>query len=167
MSLNNKGFTYIIIVVIIISFITALFLLFRSEPISDYSSNKLSENYKNELKFLMDSNITTTTLDNFNSQAYDFIRSHNYEVNICTIISGDDLIFVSNYTGKTEKGVPNKITISVTKALNPHNISIGNCSVDVNSDIKTSYYIEIRESDMNNISYIRGSEPNESDINRA
>ena len=166
MKLNTKGFTYVVIVVIIISFITALFLLFRPEPVMEYTSNKLSENYKNELKYLVDSNITAITLDNFNSKAYDFIRAHNYEVSICTIISEGDNIYVSNYTGQTDKNIQNQITVLVTKALNPNNISLGNCSVDINSDIKTSYYIEIRETDMNYISYIRGSNPNESDINR-
>jgi len=162
----NKGFTYIIIVVIVISFITALFLLFKPEPFTEYTSNKLSENYKNELKYLVDSNITITTLDNLNSEAYDFIRAHNFGAKICTIISDGDVIYVSNYTGETEKEIPNGITISVTKTLNPNNMSLGNCSVDVNSDTKISYYIEINGTDMNYISYVRGSEPNESDINR-
>jgi len=162
---TSKGFTYIIIVVIIISFITSLFLLFKPEPFREYTSNKLSDNYKNELKYLVESNITTTTIDNLNSDASEFIKAHNFEVSICTIISDDNSIYLSNYTGATQKGILTSTTIEVTSELNPNNISIGGCSVDVNSATKISYYIAIAGADINHISYVRGSDPNNSDIN--
>jgi len=161
MQLNEKGFTYIIIVVILISLITVLVLLIRDSPHIETISYNLTDNYKNELNYLLSSSFTTTDLNNFNSEFYNFTRSHNYEASICTIIDNGDYIYISNYTGETKKGINNKDTIQINRTDNPGDISLGNCVVDYNSEQKVSYYLEITNEKSKDVSYVKGNNIND------
>ncbi|GEM_PF-932098 len=164
MTSSEKGFTYIIIVVILISLITLLVLLIKDTPYVETIAPNLTNNYKQELNYLLDSNFTITDLNNFNNQFYEFIRSHNYEVEICTIIDDGTEIYISNYTGTESKEIPHKETIEINKEDNKTDISFQNCVIDYNSDKKISYYLEIQNEKTKEITSIKGDNFNDSNF---
>jgi len=144
--INQKGFTYIIIVVIFIIFITTLFLLFKPLPVINNTSNYIAENYVLELEKLMGNYIDENQLNLLNQGFYDFSKSHNLNVKICTII--DDLngnIYLSNYLGNTYSNIENKKTIKINKEKNEDEISVGNCYLNSDSESKVSYYISLTD----------------------
>jgi len=164
MTINKKGFTYIIIVVILISLITVLVLLIKEPLKIEKNAPKLTENYIQELNYLLDSNYTLTDINNFNANFYDYIRAHNFEIKLCTLIENGTKVYISNYTGEIQKGVEHKQTIEILREQNPGNLSISNCVLDYNSDIKISYYIEIRNQKTKNIVYLKGNNVNDSNF---
>jgi competence protein ComGC len=139
---KQKGFTYIIITLILIIFITLLFMLFKELPTIDKTTNNLSQNYIIELKYLIENDLNTNNIDLLNKAFYNYSRSHNYDVNICTIIDdGKENLYISNYLQQTINGIEDQNTVKVNKNLYTNYINFGECYLDFNATDKTSYYI--------------------------
>jgi len=143
--LKERGFTYIIITIIFISFISMYILLFKPMIEINNQPFNISKNYIIEFENILESNLDENILNNFNSSFYNFIKSHNYQVSLCSIVdNGSDSIYISNYLGEEVNGVNNKQTIVVSKQSNPNYIYLSNnCILDYNSPNKNIYFLSL------------------------
>ncbi|MDD3178659.1 MAG: hypothetical protein PHR26_04020 [Candidatus ainarchaeum sp.] len=139
--MKENGFAYIFVAVIIIMLITAMLLLEKPIYIKEYKINHLIENYKSEITYFLENDFNEEDLNNFNYNFYNFIKSHNYKIKLCTIINSDK-IYLSNYLGEEDIQIGNKNTISLAKQEKDYNI-LNKCDLDYNSYQNISYYIEI------------------------
>jgi hypothetical protein len=143
---NKKGFTYILIVVIFITFISFFVLLIK--PVIETNNNvyNFSKNYIIELENLIEEDLNIDTLNNLNNNFYYFLKSHNYDVDICTIVDdGNNSIYLSNYLNVDVPGVAPKQTSLIEKDLNLDGVSLGYCNLSYDSSNKVVYYIELRD----------------------
>jgi hypothetical protein len=143
---KKKGFVYIITTVIIVLFITTLFLLTRAQPNNYTYSQNLAQNYKFELSKLVNNDLTVTDVNNFNNSFYHFIRAHNYNTKMCVLINKNNNIYASNFLGVNDinlngTNVNDKNTVMIPRPET--DIIFSNCELDYNSNNNYSYYIEI------------------------
>ena len=139
--IKQKGFVYIITTVIIITFITMLFLLTRPQPSNYSNAQNIAQNYKFELNRLINNNLTVSDINNFNNSFYNFIRAHNYNAKMCLIISKNNNIYLSNFLGMDDSNVSDRNTIVEPKINQDYTLL--NCELDSNSSHNLAYYIEI------------------------
>jgi len=139
--IKEKGFVYIITTVIIITFITMLFLLTRPQPSYYSNAQNIAQNYKFELNKLINNNLTVNDINNFNNAFYNFIRAHNYNAKMCLIISKNNNIYLSNFLGIDDNSVNDKNTIVEPKTNQDYVLL--NCELDNNSGNNIAYYIEV------------------------
>lgn len=140
--MKQKGFTYIVIAVILITLVTTMLLVQPSNKYSENNMGYLITNYKTELNFFLENNFTTVDLNTFNYNFYNYIKSHNYNIKICTIIDYENNIYLSNFLGEDFSELVDKNTISQSKLSQDYNIS-DKCIMDYNSSQTINYYIEI------------------------
>lgn len=143
MDLNNKGFTYIIIVIIMMIFITMLFVLSRSVIYKENKSEALMNNYKNELTYLIENDINESSLDLLNSSFKEFIISNNYNIKICDIFYNGSVYYLSNYQDSNYDLINDKTTITVLKEDVNETITFGECDFNTLNNINLNYYLEI------------------------
>jgi len=152
-----KGFTYIIIVAIIVIFITMLLLLVKPNDIINDQPKTLADNYKIELSFLIDNGISDENdINNFNNSLINYIQSHNYNAKICNIIDDrNQYIYVSNYLGENcglyinsvmNQTVDDKESVRIDRFINDMNIYLCNCNLRHTDGYNVAYYINIYNS---------------------
>jgi hypothetical protein len=122
-------------------------LLFKPMIEINNQPYNISRNYVIEFEKILESGLDENILNNFNSNFYDFIKSHNYQVSLCSIVdAGNDFIYVSNFLGEEFNGVNNKQTIRVRKSSNPDYLYLNNnCVLDYNSPNKNIYFLSLTD----------------------
>ena len=142
--MKEKGFTYIIIVVFIMIFVTMLFLISKN---INYSNNKIKHlvsNYKTEINYLSENNlIDVNSLDEFNINFKEFIKSNNYNNKACGIYFDGEKYILSNYLDANYTEIQENQTIEILKESISENIVFGNCEMDISKESSLSFYIEI------------------------
>lgn len=144
MNLKEKGFTYIIISIVIMMFITGLFLVLKN---LEYQQNKglhFIENYKTEISFLLKEDVNISKIDSFNSSFISFGKSKSYNIKICSIyFDGNSSYILSNYLKEDFEFIEDQETKIFSKEYFDENISFGNCFYDLKSIEIIKYYIEV------------------------
>jgi phosphopantetheine adenylyltransferase len=150
---KKKAYTFIITTMIIISLISILLITSNTILTTNNNNqdiiNKLNKNYILEFNNFINNNnnININNINIFNSSLENYIESHNYDTEICSIIDDDNSIYISNYLDKDcdlyiaseyNQTIEAKNTIKIDKFLNPTNIYLCSC-LYINKDI---YYIK-------------------------
>ncbi len=151
----NKGFTYIITVMILIMLITSLILINRPNKQPSNNASFISKNYEIEFLYLSSSNVLDENkINSFNSNYLNHINSYNYSAEICNIIETEDYIFFSNFTGEScdlviddevSQVVNDKTTTKIDRFINNMNIYLCSCNYEKG---KNSYYLDIYNEDI-------------------
>jgi hypothetical protein len=148
--MKSKGFTYIIVTIILIMSITGVLILNNQKQVSqtDYKQEMLASNFNNEFEVLLNSDLSEETIDEKLLNIYNYIKSHSQEVKFCTIIEDENCFYFSNYTGNTcnlikdeeiINQVANKNTLKTDRFINNTNIYLCNCTyIDI-----SGYYLNI------------------------
>lgn len=141
--MKEKGFTYIIIVVIIMIMVTMLFLISGNISYKENKSKTIVANYENELKSLIVRDINAQSLDILNTNFREYIKSNNYNSKICNIYFNGENYLLSNYQDLNYSIINENQTISILEEEITENIVFGECELDISTNKKLTYYIEI------------------------
>ena len=153
--IKNKGFTYIIVSIIIIISISALLIINKQGVIENKTDKKqeyLAKNFVNEFEIISNQELETNDLNNKLNNIFDFIKSHGQNVKFCTIIHDDNNLYFSNYTGEPcnliiddeiIQEISHKTTIQTDRFINNTNIYLCNC---IYTDISV-YYLSIYDNE--------------------
>lgn len=153
--LKNKGFTYIIVSIIIIISISALLIINKqgfSENKTDKKQEFLIDNFINEFEVLSNQDLESNDVNNKLEKLFDFIKSHGQNVKFCTIIQDDNYMYFSNYTGEScnlviddeiIQEISHKTTIQTDRFINNTNIYLCNC---IYTDI-SGYFLSIYDNE--------------------
>ncbi|NCP71887.1 hypothetical protein GW835_00635 [archaeon] len=141
--MKEKGFTYIIIVVFIMIFVTMLFLISKNINYSNKIKHLVS-NYKTEINYLSENNlIDVNSLDEFNINFKEFIKSNNYNSKACGIYFDGNKYILSNYLDANYTLIQENQTIEILAESVSEDIIFGNCEMDISLENSLSFYIEI------------------------
>jgi hypothetical protein len=151
MTLNKKGFTYIIIVVIIMIFTTMIFLISKNINYTDNKSQTIINNYKNEMNYIVLNNLDENNLDQLNSSFKNYIQTNNYNSKICSIVfDGNNTYYLSNYQDTNYAAINTDETIIILRENVVANIIFGSCTLEL-GNLKNKYYLEIYNNKEKNI----------------
>lgn len=139
--MKEKGITYIIISLIIMMMILVVFLINLNVSYKPNKSKDLIKNYENELEFLIQQGIDEQDLNNLNKYFKQYIKSNNYNGNICVIYFDGNNCLVSDYQEASQE----------TVYMEADAIDIGNCKFDKNLNKRLNYYIEVYNKDEKSI----------------
>lgn len=140
--MNKKGFTYIIISVMIMIFITVLFVYSTNINYQENIAPKILNNYKNEINIFIKEDLNIEKLDLFNDSFIKYALSNNYNVKLCNVIfDGNNTFIVSNYLNQDFKDVNDKETKSFNLEEVSENIEFGGCLIDINNLETLKFYI--------------------------
>ncbi len=142
--MKEKGFTYIIIVIFIMIFTTMLFLLSKNINFQENKAQKIINNYKNEIKYLVENELSEESLDLLNSSFVDYIKSNNYSSKICVVVyDGEENYYLSNYLKEDYDIIEDNNTITLSEDDVFEDISFGECFFEILRAENLKYYIEI------------------------
>jgi hypothetical protein len=110
--------------------------------------SELNKNYKTEfLNLSTSSDLNLEKVNNFNKSFKNYVKSHNYNTEICSIIKDGNNTYISNYSGKDcslyiedylSQIVSDNNTIKIESFINNTNIYLCKCSYNN----KDTYYIK-------------------------
>jgi hypothetical protein len=141
-NMNEKGFTYIIIVLIIMLFTTSLFLIARNINYSESKTDRIVNNYVNEINFLIKDNFDENTLASFNNSFKDYIIANNYHSKSCSIIYDGNFVYLTNFQDNNYSTINNEETLKFNLEDISENFSFGNCVFDINNT-ENKIYLEV------------------------
>lgn len=140
--MRDKGFTYIIIVLIIMLFTTALFLVAKNVNYSENKTDPVIENYLNEINFLLLNDFNQETLNTFNLNFKDYVKSNNFDGKFCFVVFDQNYVYLSNFQDNNYSSINNQETLKIERESASNNIYFGNCVFDIN-DSENKIYFEI------------------------
>lgn len=140
---KQKGFTYIIIAVIIMIMTTMLFLISTNINYKENKAQIILSNYQNELKYITENNLDENSLNQLNVSFKEYIKSNNYNSKICNIYFDGDYYYLSNFQDLNYSIINDQETIVLEKAEVLENIHFGECSFNISSKNKLKYHFEI------------------------
>lgn len=148
--MKKKGFTFIIMTTIFISFITLLFILNTPIPTIENDSGRIAKNYIQELsRFSKESNYED--INSYNNYMDSFARAHNNTLHACNIIDDqEEKIIISNFLGEDctlyidgeETDTISSQSIERDRFINDTNIYLCYCNI-LKSGTK-SYYVSVQ-----------------------
>lgn len=148
--MRSKGFTYIIVTIILIMSISGVLILNNQRQVSqtDYKQEMLASNFSNEFDIILNSALSEEEIDTKLLSMYNYIKSHSQNVKFCTILEDENSFYFSNYTGdncdlvKDDEvigQVMDKTTLKTDRFINNTNIYLCNCTyIDI-----SGYYLKI------------------------
>ena len=148
--MNTKGFTYVIVTIILIMSISGLLIL-NNQNQTDQIDNQqevLANNFSYEFNVISNGETSIEKIDEKLNNLYNYIKSHSQNIKFCTIIEDENNLYFSNYLGEScnlivddeiNQEVPDKTTIKTDRFINNTNIYLCNCTyIDI-----SGYYLNI------------------------
>lgn len=148
---SQKGYAFIMIVMITMGLISATIILSRNLPKQETITKDLVNNYNIEFSEISRLDKNTTIINNFQISFINFVNAQNHNLKLCSIFADEENYYVSNYLGKdcmfviddvNKQMVSNNSTTKIDRFINETNIYLCNCEYK-NFD---SYYINLYDS---------------------
>ncbi len=149
---SEKGYTFILIVMITIGLVTGIIIMSREIPKEETITNHLVNNYTNEFSRISVKEKDETIIKNFQESFITYIRANNHDVELCSIFADNNYYYVSNHLKKDcnfmvdgeirGEIIENGSITKIERFINDTNIYLCNCEYK-NLD---SYYINIYDS---------------------